>query len=146
MHQAHATYPRPPTHAAGSGAFLVVWQTGLQGSSSNLDFTPYPPGSTVNGAACRTRSGSLGSQVSKPLKFPLWPTLLATASASNNIADPGWSASGPNGGYLDGGSLYPGVAYGLPTRGAIAMTIAGGEIFPVFNNQAGKRLCVGVAR
>lgn len=69
----------------------------------------------------------------KPLKFSLYPVLLPTAEATNNIADPGYSSSNA---YLTGSGALAGVVYGLPAAGAIGMATDGAQVFPTFNNRA----------
>jgi hypothetical protein len=113
-----------------SSRHLVVWQIGLQGSSGNLDNIPFPPAGTVGGQACRTRSASVFADQVRATKFPLWPTLLPVAEATNNINDPGFTDQNP---YLTSGT---GIVYGLPAAGALGMSRAGGQIFPTFNNNA----------
>ncbi len=118
-------------------AFMVMVTDGSPSWESNLQDVPNPPGSfdSVTGAACVTRTAS-GSRL-QTKKFPLFPTMLATAAASNNFAGFPSGAADADGGYMCTGSGgVGGTCYGLPTRGAVGTSVTGQEIFPVFNNRA----------
>lgn len=93
----------------------------------------YPPGGT-SPSGCRTRAASVGAMKMQTNRVYLSPTLLSTAAATNNInvASIFTGAAGSDTSYM----LSPtNVVYGLPTRGPVGTTIAGQEVYPVFNNR-----------
>ena len=118
-------------------AFLVIYSDGSTGFSSYLSSIKNPPASvSSDGTSCVTRTSSFGYSV---IKIPLYPTLLSTSDPTINNVN---TNSFPNGG-ADGNAAYMSTSttntaatYGLPTRGAIGITIAGQDIFPIFNNMA----------
>ena len=118
-------------------AFLVIHSDGSTGFPSYLSSIKNPPASvSSDGTACVTRTSSPGYSV---IKIPLYPTLLSTSDPTINNVN---TNSFPNGG-ADGNAAYMSTSttntaatYGLPTRGAIGITIAGQDIFPIFNNMA----------
>jgi hypothetical protein len=97
-------------------------RTGKGDFNGNLDAVPYPPGGTVNGAACRTRTQSEGYYITK---IPLSYTLLSTASGTNNVA--AFQAAGAT--YLQ--HATSGAVYGLAADGPVALSAAGQQIYPV---------------
>jgi hypothetical protein len=100
------------------------------GTTANLDNIPYAPGS-FDPAACRTRTSSLKFSPVRAARFPLNPTLLTTASSSNNLAAfPGGATDS------DTGYLYEKATYGLPVRGNVGVYTSGQVVFPTFNNRA----------
>jgi hypothetical protein len=86
--------------------------------------------------ACVTRTVQSGKLFT--YKIPLSYTLLATADPGVNNVN---TNSFPNGGG-DNNAAYMlksdrvGATYGLPTRGSVAVSIAGQDIYPAFNNNA----------
>lgn len=111
--------------------FLVMHTSAAGSHQGNLMDVPNPPGGTFpNGSACKTRTQNEGYMRGR---FPIQYSLLNTSTKDNNIAD-GFRGGGDfDGGYMNGTS---GVYYGMPTRGNIGFTVAGQEIFPIFNNRA----------
>lgn len=102
------------------------------GTTENLDNIPFAPGSTdkVN-EACRTRTSSLKFSSVHAARFPLNPTLLTTASSSNNLA------AFPGGATDSGtGHMFETATYGLPIRGNVGYYTSGQVVFPTFNNRA----------
>ena len=109
--------------------YLVIHTDMTSGFNNYLSQVPNPPGSVdTAGAACVTRATNPGYAL---YKIPLNPTPLSTATNTNNLS--GFLGAGDiDGGYLSSGSII----YGLPTRGAVGVSIGGQDIFPVWNNQA----------
>ena len=121
--------------------YLVIHTTNAPGWTPYLDDAKTPPGGTdtVSGT-CRTRTASI-TNAAAVYKIPLTVTALtgSTASATvNNIAaftGSGDSYTSPDVGYLintSDTSIY----YGLNARGPVGVTVAGQEIYPVYNNRA----------
>ena len=107
-------------------AFLVIMGTGAGIEPYNLADVYNPPGANINGTQCVTRTASAGFLTNK---IWLTPQLLPAASPTNNIeAYPG----GPG----ETGYMYSPVygTYGLPTAGAVGITISSQQIFPIFSN------------
>jgi hypothetical protein len=65
-------------------------------------------------------------------KIPLYPTALSTATNVNNVPGGFLGVGDVVGGYLsDNNNIY-----GMPTRGAMGVSIGGQDIYPVWNNRA----------
>ena len=126
-------------HAAGgqinaaycTDKYLILSATGAPSWNPNLNDIPMPPGGD-NG--CRTRTWKAEG---KNWKIPLEThyTLLPNAHRSNNNN----GNSFPQGAG-DGAEKYLCTndrgAFGLPSAGALGVSIDGQEVFPVFNNGA----------
>ena len=118
-------------------AFLVIISDGSTGFSNYLSSIHNPPGSVgSDGVACVTRTTNPSYST---VKIPLYPTLLATSDPSTNNVNTNSYPNGAgdaNGAYMSATTRNTGATYGLPTRGAVGITIGGQEIFPAFNNLA----------
>ena len=122
--------------AVCSDSYLLVWsdQTPGSGASSNLGQIPFPPGgsytNSTTGATvtCRTGDASVGPGGLFTWRFFLTPTLLPSASLSNNLNTKAF----PTSNWLKGTAVY----YPLPEDGAVGFTVSGQEVFPVYNNRA----------
>lgn len=111
---------------------LVVITDGGPGYTPDLGNIPNPPGGSGNTCATRT-----WFHEAKTYTFPLVGTytLLSTATRNNNannIAFPSGAADARDG-YLFSATLG---TFGLPAGGPVGTTVAGQEIYPVFNNRA----------
>ena len=131
-------------HAAVMAAYcnadyLVIHTTNAPGWTPYLDDAKTPPGGTdtVSGT-CRTRTASI-TNAAAVYKIPLRVTALSTASATvNNIATftgAGDAYTSPSVGYLVNSSDTS-IYYALNARGPVGVTVAGQEIYPVYNNRA----------
>ncbi len=109
--------------------YIVILSDGSPSWNHNLQDVYVPPGSTDGSGACVTRSSN-PQFVS--FKIPLNPVPLSTSTRSNNMGNFPQGAADAVGGYMNG--INGG--YGLPTRGAIAVSVTGQEIFPFYNNRA----------
>ena len=102
-----------------NAGYLVLVTSSYPGFEVNLDQVVTPP----KGTNCRTRSASIGAMAMQTLRVTLTPTLLPTASLSNNVA---WFSSAYN--YItekNTGTIIP-----LPEAGPVGFTIAGQDIYP----------------
>lgn len=91
---------------------------------------PYPPSATISGTTCVTRMSSItqGFRVTKvPLSYVLW----GNDTVTNNLAAFTNGSGDCNGCYLN--TTYSGVL-GVPSGGNMAITVAGQDIYPWFNN------------
>ncbi|PNH01401.1 hypothetical protein TSOC_012719 [Tetrabaena socialis] len=113
-------------------AHLILHTNGAPTWIPNLDDVPNPPGSQFsNGTACVTRSASQTPSYAV-WRIPLTWTLLPTAASTNNMNNFPDGAADSNMGYM-AGALG---SYGLPTRGAVGVSVSGQEMFPLYNNRA----------
>ena len=121
----------PSVYAAYcNSAYLVLVTSTDPGYAENLDNVVYPPGGTnAGGTACRTRSASIGAVGMHTKRVLLSPTLLASASLSNNL---NWFTSTYN--YITdpANKIIP-----LPVDGAVGFTLSGQDVFPIYNNRGG---------
>ena len=110
--------------------FLVIHTDMTSGFNNYLSQIPNPPGSVdSSGTACVT--GATNPSYSL-YKIPLYPTALSTATNMNNIPGGFLGEGDVVGGYLsDNNNIY-----GMPTRGAMGVSIGGQDIYPVWNNRA----------
>jgi hypothetical protein len=110
---------------------LIVLSDGTPGFATNMMDTPNPPKAQEN--TCVTRYANTGGV--STFKIPLNPVPLDTADpAINNLntkAFPDGAADADSGYMSSAFGTYP-----LPTRGAVGYTVAGQEIFPIYNNRA----------
>ena len=107
-----------------NAGYLVLVTSTYQGYADNLDNVVSPPKGTLSdGTVCRTRSATIGAIGMQTRRVTLTPTLLATASLSNNIA---WFTSTyPYTTEINTGAVFP-----LPSDGPVGFTIAGQDIYP----------------
>ena len=101
--------------------FLVIHSTGQASHASGLAHIPHPPGEggvAVYNDACVTRTYHQQLAI---YKIPLFPDMLPEASPSNNM-DAFIGQTRPAG-YSQ---------YGLPTSGAVAVSISGQGIAKIF--------------
>ncbi len=103
--------------------FLIILSKGMPNHADSLIDVPHPPGGGGSGGyttQCVTRS-----HVAQFFRFkiPLYPTLLSTASATNN------AASFPTGGMLTG--------VALPNAGNTGVSVSGLPMYPPYNDQSG---------
>ena len=101
--------------------YLVMHTNGAPNHKDGLKLIPHPPSGGDNYAtSCVTRSYHLQYTV---YKVPLFPILLPQASPTNNMAafvgqtDPAMMST-----------------YGLPSTGAVAVSVSGQSLFPIFTN------------
>jgi hypothetical protein len=115
-----------------NAGYLVVLTTTASSASYYLDLVPSPPGGTngSNSAPCKTRSASL-TPAWKTAQFPLNPVLYSSAALSNNYGVYTGVANGNNGPFWNGTETF-----WLPASGRVGITLAGQEMYPVFNNRA----------
>jgi hypothetical protein len=117
----------------------------LDSFAHNLDDVPYPPASVSGGAACHTRTASVGSGGFTATKIPLYPTAYSTAAASNNVnlnAFPSGAPTGAGGACTTQDTVGPchmppaalGVTRGFNPYGSDGVTIDGSELYPIYNN------------
>ncbi len=102
-----------------NAGYLVLVTSSYPGFEVNLDNVVNPP----KGTDCRTRSASIGAMSMQTLRVTLTPTLLSTASLSNNVA---WYSSSYN--YIT--DINTGTVIPLPVAGPVGFTIAGQDIYP----------------
>jgi hypothetical protein len=101
--------------------YLVILSNGYPNHPHTLAYVPHPPGGSSTGgyaSQCVTRQNAL--QYFR-FKIPLYPTLLSTASGTNNA------------------NYFPtGVAISssisLPNEGNIGVTVTGLPMYPALNN------------
>lgn len=111
--------------------WLVLVSSGEPGFTPNLLDVPWPPASvSLDGTRCVTRSTSMGTLF---WRIYLGASLLPTATRYNNVNSVAFPGGAGDAGYLS--SPTNGV-YGLPTRGAVGVSISGQDIFPLYNNRA----------
>ena len=107
-----------------NAGYLVLVTSTYQGFADNLDQVVSPPKGTLSsGAECRTRSVTIGATGLRTVRVTLTPSLLVSASLSNNI---NWFTSA----YAATTEINTGVVFPLPSKGPIGFTIAGQDIFP----------------
>ena len=120
--------PYSSVYAAFCNAgYLVVISSTENSFPDNLDNIPFPPGGTLaNGSPCRTRSASIGASSMLVSRVILTPTALSSASLDNNKErGASWYIT-----RASDGAIFP-----LPADGAIGITVAGQQMFPIFNNR-----------
>ena len=103
--------------------YLVILSNGLPNHNQTLAYVPHPPGGGGAGgysSQCVTRQNQL--QFFR-FKIPLYPTLLSTASVTNNAN------------YFPSGVMLPGVA--LPNEGNSGVSVTGLPFYPPYNNVGG---------
>ena len=128
---------QPSVYAAFCNAgYLVVVASSSTGYANNIDDIPYPPGGSTTLAdgstqACRTRNASIGALTMSTQRIPLTPVQLATALPSNNLANGVFTARWDS----ITSEATPPVTYGLPVDGAVGFTVAGQELYPMYNNR-----------
>ena len=107
-----------------NAGYLVLVTSTFQGYAENLDQVVSPPKGTLsNGTACRTRSATIGATGMQTKRVTLTPTLLSTASLTNNI---NWFTSAyPATTEINTGAVFP-----LPNNGPVGFTITGQDIYP----------------
>ena len=107
-----------------NAGYLVLVTSTYQGYAENLDQVVSPPKGTLsNGTACRTRSATIGATGMQTKRVTLTPTLLSTASLTNNI---NWFTSAyPATTEINTGAVFP-----LPNNGPVGFTITGQDIYP----------------
>lgn len=99
--------------------YLVLMSSGAPNHLDGLKYIPHPPGSGT-GAYSVTRSWHQQLAV---YKIPLFPVDLGVSSPFNK-----WPLAGQTDPSANTGM------YGLPTSGAIGLTVTGSPIYPHFNN------------
>eukprot|EP00218_Dolichomastix_sp_CCMP3274_P001074 CAMPEP_0170157766 /NCGR_PEP_ID=MMETSP0033_2-20121228/66669_1 /TAXON_ID=195969 /ORGANISM="Dolichomastix tenuilepis, Strain CCMP3274" /LENGTH=371 /DNA_ID=CAMNT_0010395171 /DNA_START=75 /DNA_END=1186 /DNA_ORIENTATION=- len=117
-------------------ANLVIVSDGSPGFTPNLEDIPNPPGSfDSDGNACKTRIWSTAKPIVHKIPVEGKYTLYETGDRLNNQNTDSFpsGAADAEDGYLSSASRG---SYGLPTRGAVGVSVKGQIIFPVFNNRA----------
>jgi len=103
--------------------YLVLMSSGAPNHLDGLKYIPHPPGSGTGAYSSSNVTRSWHQQLSV-FKIPLFPVDLGVSSPLNNMA--------AFAGQTDP-SAFTGM-YGLPTSGAVGVTVTGSPIFPLFNN------------
>jgi len=112
--------------------WLVVGATGeYDPALSNLNDIPYPP--AKDGTSYVTGESSILFTKPSELYYPLGTTDLSAATSNNLAVYDTQTGAGPYSFLKDTSN---GMTYGLPSDGALGMTVNGMPIFPVYNNQA----------